>query len=160
MVPGQEKDGVLGFYILVGGLAIELCNLGTRFCVIGYEPTIVLTTVQLKHIDGFAIGTPCDICKITVDRASGLQINGLLSVQVIDAHRHLMAGHSGHGVFVGLIGGFAGEDVHLRIVCHHLLIHAIEGQFSAVRTPESAFVDAELVTMYRLPINNLTTSIG
>ena len=160
VVPGQELDGVLGFYILVGGLAIELSHLGTCFCVIGYEPTIVLTTIQLKHIDGFAIGTPCDIREIAVDRATGLQINGLLGVQVIDAHRHLMAGHAGHRIFVGLVGGFTGEDVHLWIVCHHLLIHAIEGQLVAVRTPESAFVDAELVTMYGLSIYNLTTSIG
>ena len=67
--------------------------------------------------------------------------------------------HARHGVFVRLVGSLAREDVHLRIVGHHALIHAVERQTLSVRTPESAFIDAKLVSVYGLPIHNLTTAI-
>ena len=71
-----------------------------------------------------------------------------------------MRGHPRHRIFVRLIRGTAAEDIHLRIVCHHTLVHAIEGQSLSVRTPERTFIDTKLIAMNTLSINDLTTSIG
>ena len=71
-----------------------------------------------------------------------------------------MRGHPRHRVFVRLIRGTAGEDIHLRIVGHHTLVHAIEGQPLSVRTPECAFFNAKLITVNTLSIDNLTRAIG
>ena len=66
-----------------------------------------------------------------------------------------MARHTSHRVFVGLVGGFAWEDIHLRIVGHHALIHAVEGEALSVRTPEGAFLNTEFVAVDTLSIDNL-----
>ena len=71
-----------------------------------------------------------------------------------------MARHTGHGVFVGLVGSLSGEDVHLRIVCHHALVHAVEGQLLAVGTPEESAVDAELIAVDSLTIDDFAGAVG
>ena len=71
-----------------------------------------------------------------------------------------MAGHTCHRVFVGLVGRFAWEDVNLRIIGHHALVHTVESQFGAIWTPEGTLVDAELITMHGLSIHDLPTAIG
>ena len=71
-----------------------------------------------------------------------------------------MGVHAGHGVLVGLKLSLAGEDVHLRIVGHHALIHAVEGQALAVGAPEESFTDAELIAVDGLAIDNLSRAIS
>ena len=119
-----------------------------------------MLTVQLKHIDRLVIRTPTDVGEIAVCRIASLQIDGFVCLQVIDPHRHLVAGHTCHRVFVGLVGRLAWEDVNLRVVCHHALVHTVESQFGAIRTPEGTFIDTELITMYGLSIHDLPTAIG
>ena len=159
-IPGQELDRMQGLYVFVGGLPIEFCKLFACCGIIRYQPAVVLAAIQLEHIDGLAVRAPGDIREIAVCRIASLQVDGLIGLQVIDPHRHFVRGHSRHRVFVGFIGGAAREDIHLRIVCHHALVHAVEGQSLAVRTPERAFLNTELIPVNTLSIDNLAASIG
>ena len=72
LIPGQELDGMQGFYVFVGGLAIEFRQLLTCRGVIRYQTTVVLSAIQFEHIDGLAVRTPRDIGEITVCRITGL----------------------------------------------------------------------------------------
>ena len=65
-----------------------------------------------------------------------------------------------HGIFVRLLGGNARAVVHLWIVAHHALVHSVEGKTLSVGTPERAFVDAELIAVDTLSIDNLPTAVG
>ena len=65
-----------------------------------------------------------------------------------------------HRVFVGLALCYSTENVHLRIVSHHALIHAIECQFLSIGCPKHTFVYAKLVTVYALTIDDFPASIG
>jgi dipeptidyl-peptidase 4 len=47
-------------------------------------------------------------------------------------------------------------NVYLRIISHHRLIHAVESQFGTAVAEVSAFVNAELITVNALSVNNLT----
>ena len=71
-----------------------------------------------------------------------------------------MSVHPGHGIFVWLVGGFAREDIHLRVVGNHALVHAIESQALTVGTPEGALVNAKLITVDALAINYLATTVS
>ena len=73
-----------------------------------------------------------------------------------------MRGLSSHRIFIRFVCGnvrstfFRQEsDIDLRVIGHHALIHAIEGQTHTVRTPESALVDAKLIAVDRLSVDNL-----
>ena len=70
-----------------------------------------------------------------------------------------MARHACHGIFIRLVGGLTREDVYLRIVSHHALIHAVEGQLLSVRTPESSFIDAKLIAVDRLAVDDFARSV-
>ena len=70
-----------------------------------------------------------------------------------------MAGHTSHGVFIRLVGCLTREDVHLWIIGYHALVHAVEGKFLTIGTPESAFVDTKLIAMDRLTIDYLTRTV-
>ena len=118
-----------------------------------------MLAVQLKHINRLGIRTPTDVGKITVSRIASLQIDGLVCQKVIDANRYFVAGHTCHRIFIGFVGGRPWEDVNLRIVGNHTLVHAVEGQLVAVRTPEGTLVDTELITMHGLSIYDLSTAV-
>ena len=107
-----------------------------------------------------AVGCPCYVGEIAVGGFPCLQIHGFLGVQVIHPHGYLMAGLSCHGVFVGFGLCHAVEDIHLRIVCHHALVHAIECHLFSIRTPEDAFLYTELVAVHHLAIHQFTTAVG
>ena len=98
MIPRQEQDWLLGLYIFgmclldkgghqFSGLAVVLA----KFCMI-------LITVQLYEIKALPVGRPADIGEITVGRVTDIQINGLLSVRIIDAYGNLVAEHPCHRV--------------------------------------------------------------
>ena len=159
-IPGQKDDGVLRLDIFVGGLTIEFCDLLARCSMVADEAAIVLSAVQLLHIDCLSIRTPGDVREIAVCRIACLQIDCLFGLQVIDAYSHLMTRHACHRIFVGLIGGAAWEDIHLWIVGHHALVHAVEGQPLSVGTPEETFHDAKLIAVYGLSIHNLATAVS
>ena len=154
IIPGQELDGMQRLHVFVAGLTIKLCKLLTRRGIVGYQPAVILGSVQLKHIDGLAVRAPGDVREIAIGGIACLQIYRLAGGDVIDTNCHLVARHACHRVFVRLICSLPGEDVHLRIVCHHALIHPIESQTHAIRTPERAFIDTELITVYGLSIDD------
>ena len=57
------------------------------------------------------------------------------------------------------MGSFAREDIHLRIVGHHALIHAIKCQVRALRIPEHTAIDTELAAVHTLTIDDLVVTI-
>ena len=159
-IPGQENDGILWLDIFVGGLAVELSDLLARRSLVADEAAVVLSAVQFLHIDRLSVRTPGDIREIAVGRIACLQIDRLFGFQVIDAYSHLMTRHACHRIFVWLIGGAAWENIHLRVVGHHALVHAVEGQPLSVGTPEEAFHDAKLIAVYSFAIHNLAAAVG
>ena len=70
-----------------------------------------------------------------------------------------MTRHPCHWVFVGLTGRFAREDVDLGIVGHHALVHAVESQPLSIGTPEGAFLNAKLIAVDTLAVDDLTTAV-
>ena len=71
-----------------------------------------------------------------------------------------MGVHASHRVLIGLMCSLARKDIDLRIVGYHALVHAVECQTLSVRTPERTFLDAELVAVYALSIDDLATAVG
>ena len=169
-VPWQELDGVEWFYVFITGFPIELSYFLASRSIVADQATIVLIAIQLKHIEGFPIRSPCNIGEIDglcigdgiTDHAAvrGLQIDSLVGVNVVNANSHDVSIHTCHRIFVRLISGTTREDIHLRIVCHHRLVHAIEGQTLTIGAPESSFVNAKLIAVNTLTIDNLATSVS
>ena len=159
-----------GLYVFVAGFTIEFSNAFACCSVVRHEAAVVLVAIEFEHIDGLAIGTPGNVGKVdgagVSDRIADhaaigcLEIDGLVGIDVIDAYRHHMGVHACHGIFVRLVGCLAGEDVHLRIVRHHALVHAIEGQSRAVWTPECAFVDTKLISVYGRTVHHTTATVS
>ena len=71
-----------------------------------------------------------------------------------------MTRFAGHRVFVGFQRGYATEDVHLWVVGHHALVHAVEGKALFVRTPEQAAHDAPFITVNSLAIDDVARPVG
>ena len=75
-----------------------------------------------------------------------------------------MGGHTGHGVFLGRGLGDAHGRGHVdgdeRIVGDHALIHAVEGEPSAVGAPEGAFVDAKFVAVHGGTVEEFAAAVG
>ena len=71
-----------------------------------------------------------------------------------------MARHARHGVFLGRDLCHAVEDVDEREVRHHALVHAVERQQIALRTPKQPFVDAELVAVHRQAVLQFARAVG
>ena len=116
---------------------------------------MILVTVQFDDINMLFIGRPADIGKITVGRVTCLQVNYFSSLYIVYSYRHLVAGHSCHRIFVRFKSGDAGRGIYLRVIGHHALVHAVEGQIRAFRAPERTFHDAELVAVNRLAVNDV-----
>ena len=51
------------------------------------------------------------------------------------------------------------RNIHLRIICHHTLVHAIEGEQFAVRAPEGTLADAELIAVNTLTIYDRAAAV-
>ena len=159
-IPGEEHDGVLRLHILRIGLAVELCDALTRGGIVAHQAAVVLVTVELKDIDSLRIGAPRHVGEVAVLGVTSLQVDGLVGRHIIYAHGHLVRGLSRHGVLVGLVSGNMGEKVHLRIVGYHTLVHTIEGETHTIGTPEKTTVDAKLIAMHALSVDDLARAIG
>ena len=116
---------------------------------------MVLVAVQLDDVDVLFIGRPADVGEITVGRVACLQVNDFSGFYLIYAYGHFMAGHARHRIFVRFKSGDAGRGIYLRVIGHHALVHAVEGQIRAFRAPERTFHDAELVAVNRLAVNDV-----
>ena len=88
-----------------------------------------------------------------------MEIDGAVGTEVIDADGDVVRRHARHRVFIRFVCCFPGEDVNLRVVSHHALVHAVEGHALAIGTPKGSLVDAELITVNALPVDNLTAAI-
>ena len=141
---------MLRFYIFFVCFGDEYNILLTRQGMVAHQFGTVLLTRMLHHIDILAARTPGNVGEIAVSGVTGLQVDSLSCSDVIDSHRHLVAGRTGHGIFVGHIFSRAGFGIYLRIVAHHRLVHAVEGQALAVRTPKGSLLDTELIAVYHL----------
>ena len=164
-VPRQELDGMKRFDVFVAGLTIEFSDTFARRGIVRHQSTIVLVAIQFEHVDGLGIGTPGNVGEITslprpLQREGSFEIDGFVSFQIIDTYCYLMTGHTSHRVLVRLVSSLTWEDVNLRIVCHHALVHAIECQTLSVRTPECSLLYAKLVAMNTLSIDNFATAVG
>ena len=168
-VPRQKLDGMQGLYVFLARLAIQFDHTFPCRSVVRYQATVVLVAIQLEHIDGLAVRTPGNVGEVdgacVSDRIAdhtavgGLERDGFVCVDVINTHLNHMGVHTRHGIFVWLVGGFAGEDVHLRVVGNHRLVHTVKGQPLTVRTPEGALVDAELIAVYGLAVHNVAAAV-
>ena len=160
VVPGEEQDGVERLDVFRAGLTVEFGQPVAGCCIVGDESAVVLGAVQLEHVEGLGIGTPGNVGEVSVGGVASVQIVGLLCLQVVDADGDLVAGHAGHRVLVGDVGGLPWEDVDLRVVGHHRLVHAVEGKLLAVGTPEDAFLNAELVAVDGLSVDDFARAVG
>ena len=159
-VPGEEGDGVLGLDVLGIGLAVELGKAVACGGVVAHEAAVVLVAIELEEVDGLRIGAPSHVGEVAVLGVASLEVVGGAGGHVIDAHGDLVGGLPRHGVLVGLVGGDVGEEVHLRVVGDHALVHAVEGEAHAVGAPEEAAVDAELVAVHALSVYDLARTVG
>ena len=159
-VPWKEGQRVERLHVFLVCLAVELFFFLASCSVVAHEAAVVLVAVELKHVDGRCVGAPRDVGEIAVGRVASVKVDGLLCVEVIHSNGHLVARHSRHRIFVGFEGRLALEGVHLRIVGHHRLVHAVEGEPLSVGTPEETFLNAELVAVYGLSIHYLSAAVG
>ena len=80
VIPRQELDGMQGLDVFVAGFTIELSDTLTCRSIITHQATVILLAVQLKHVDGLAVGTPCDVGEIAVGGIACLQVDGLVGL--------------------------------------------------------------------------------
>jgi len=166
VVPGQEHDGVLRLYILGMNLAVELACKLTCCGVVPHQGAVVLTAVEFKHVDILVVGTPCNVGEITVGGVSGVDVCDIAACHVVDTHGNQVGCLSCHGVglgsgcsdILGAVGGLGNIDE--RVIGHHALVHAVECHLIAGVVPENATVDAKLVAVHTLGIDNLLASVG
>ena len=159
-VPRQELDGVQRLHIFGMRFAVELGNPLPCDGVVAHEPAVVLVAVQLEHVNSLGVGAPGDVSEIAIGGVASIQIDGLLRLQVVDAHGHLMARFACHWIFVGFVRSHPRVDVHLRIVGNHRLVHTIEGQPLPVGAPESSLLNAKLIAVDALSVDDFARPIG
>ena len=165
----EEVGGVLGLDISVGCLDKQRAHVVAGRHVIDVHLHVVLQTVEFGNENLTAVGTPYYVGQIMVGgidarcRARnirprthlgllvGLEPHGLPIVGIVDAQGDLMARHARHRIAYPFDFGLAGVGLEQRILTHHRLVHAVEGQQVTLGAPEDAALDAELVTMDRLP---------
>ena len=77
--------------------------------------------------------------------------------EIIDPNGHLFGSHPVHGVLDLREGSGAGVDVQQRELGHHGLVFPVESHFGTVRRHIPAGIDAEFVSAYRFPENQIGT---
>ena len=152
---GGEHHGLAGFDVAGVGLLEEHFHEGTRRGVVLLEPHVVLLAVHLGNVDILLVRAPGHVSEVhlaLVDSgvAAGVEVDKPPGGGLIDTHGHPVALHAGHGVLDGHHLGLAGFGVHQRVVHHHALVHAVEGQAIAVGRPEEAFINTKLVAVHAL----------
>ena len=68
--------------------------------------------------------------------------------------------HPSHRIVELLFGSLTCVGVNEWIRGDHRLIHPVEGKLSAIRTPEETAIDAELILVHRLPVDDRGTTIS
>ena len=170
VVPWQEHDRMLRLNILLVGLAIEFACLLASNSIIAYKTAVVLVAVEFEHIDSLVVGTPCDVREITVGRVASLKIHSIAGLCIEHAYSHLVRSLTCHRILVGSGYGTASlclwmleiinlGNIYLRIVGHHRLIHTIESEFCTAVAEVGTFMNAELVAMNALSVNNLMRTV-
>ena len=71
-----------------------------------------------------------------------------------------MRGAAGHRVLDVLDRCDGRAGVHERVILHHALVHAVEGDVVAVRGDVLAFVDAPLAAVHRFAEHDVLTRVG
>ncbi len=159
VVPGQEGDAVERLDVLVGTfLAQGLCLAASRG-IVGIERRVVLVAVELVEIECAAVGCPADVGEIAVGGVAQVEVGGPSRREGEDADGHFVRRHAGHRVLVRSQRCLALERVDLRIVGHHALVHAVEGELLPVGAPEGSLVDAELIPVDALPIDYFARAV-
>ena len=159
-VPGQENNRFLRFYILVVFLFKKSSHQVACLGVILAELGMILVAVQFYQVEALFIRRPADIGKIAVGRVSGIEIDAFSGSRVIDAHFHLVAGHSRHRVTDVVDFGNGSGDVNQRILGHHAFVHAVESEQIARRTPEGPFFDSEFSAVDSLAAYDALRFVG
>ena len=73
-VPWQEHDRMKRFYIFVVGFSVDFGNLLACLSIVAHQSTVVLVSVELKHVDCLLVGAPCDVGEISVGGVDSLKI--------------------------------------------------------------------------------------
>jgi len=152
-VPRQEYQRMLRLYVFRILFFIQYPFSFTCGGLIAYKLGMILVTVQFDDINMLLIGRPANVGKITVGRVTSLKVSYFSSLYIVHSYRYFVAGHSCHRIFVRLKSCDTSRCIHLRIVCDHTLVHAIESQIASFRTPECTFINTEFVTVYSLSVN-------
>ena len=153
-IPGQENDRIHRLDILRMRFLVYLVELFSCARVVANKSAIVLVAVQFKHIDALVVRTPRYVREVTVGRIARFQIYGAARFHVIYAHSYLMRHIAGHRILVRFVCGNFRKHIHLRIVCHHALVHSVESELLAVVAPECSLHYSELVAVYRLTVDD------
>ena len=154
MIPRQEQDGVLRLHIFGMRFFDKRGHQFAGLAVVSAKFCMILVTVQLYEIKTLSVGRPTDIGEITVGRIAGIQVNGFLSVRIIDTYGNLMAEHPCHRITYLVHQCYSGSNIHQRIGSYHAFVHAVKGQQISLRTPEGALADSEFIAVYALPAYN------
>ena len=160
VVPRQEGERLLRLHVLGMHLFVDDGFAMARGGIVAHQLGIVLVAVQLDDVHFLLVGAPAHVGEVAVGGVSGFEIHAFARGEVIHADSDLVAGHARHGILVRLHGGDARLNVHLRIVGHHALVHAVVGQAVAFGAPEGALHDAELVAVHGLSIHQVMVLRG
>ena len=163
-VPRQEGERVLGLDETLVGFGVEHPESCAGVGVVGDEVAALLRTRHFHDVEAVAVGAPTEVGEIAVGGIAEIEPDGAIVLRIEDADGDLMRGHARHGVLLGCgLGDAHGRghvDVDERIVGDHALVHAIEGEAASVGAPESAFVNAEFVTVNGGAVEQLAVAVG
>ena len=166
LVPREERDGMLRLHVFGMGLVVDRRDAITCHGIIGHQVHHVLVAVAFHHIDNVTVGIPRDIGEVAVGGVTRLEIDGVARGHVQHAHPHEVRRLARHGILLGSRrSAHLGRIIQLgngnqRVVGHHALVHAIEGQPGALRVPEQTALDAELVAVHTLAIDQVARAVA
>src|SRR4051812_43723403 len=106
---------------------------------------MVLVPVQDGHIDLLFIRTPRHIGEVLFSGTFSFDLNAAATFYVIYVKCNVMAFAPRHGIFDVFVLSRVSRPVYDWIVGHICLVHAVVSKRVPARTPESSFVNAELV---------------
>ena len=160
VIPWQEKNRVLWFYILRMSFFVQHGFLFTGSSIVTYQLRMILITIQFNHVNALFVWTPADIGKIAVCWISGLQVDSFFSGWVKYTNSYLVASHSCHWILVRFKCSDTSRSVDLWIVSYHALIHAIECKQVSLWTPENTSIDTKFITVNTLSAKYSVRFVG
>ena len=162
----EEDDALKRFHIAAVGFLDEHFHLVAALQVVLDQFAVVLGAVEVGDEDVFLVGREGDVGQEFAVGHIGLDvvIDGLALSRrlghVIDAEGHLVGVAACHGVFHVLHRGNGRAGVDKRIVLHHALVHAVEGDIVAVGGDVLALVDAPLAAVHTLTEGDVFARVG